>query len=84
MFHNGTPELVWSFKNLISWTINKKLQSVTLKLQNSIETQVNFRCVGFPARIIQEFLGGYIFLQLKNQRQEDATDIALKKLLFHG
>ena len=81
---NGIAKKSFRYQELCEWTINSKKKIVKLKIQGSTQDYfryVNFVCYGFRPRLVQEFIGGYVFLQLKKKRPEDATEELLKKLI---
>lgn len=81
---NGIAKRSFRYNELCEWTVNNKKKSVKLKIQGSSENYykyVNFTCFGFRPRLVQEFIGGYVFLQVKEQKPEDATEDLLKKLI---
>ena len=58
---------------------NKK--SAAQQNRNQKQITVHFYCVGFKAKILQEFIGGYVFMKLRRSRPEEANDDRLRKLI---
>jgi len=83
-FHNYISELRKSRKEvdpLSPGVLESRSRAAYVNYLKSDKIVLNFYCVGFKAKILEEFIGGYVFMMLREKRPEEADGAKLRSLI---
>lgn len=61
----------WRFNTMKSWNVNWDIKQFEIKFDDE---DLTFLCLNFDAKILHEFIGGYIFLSLRVKEKPETFD----------
>uniref|UniRef100_A0A0N5A855 PH domain-containing protein n=1 Tax=Syphacia muris TaxID=451379 RepID=A0A0N5A855_9BILA len=73
---NGESLKTWRFSNMKKWHVNWEVRCLKVQFEDDY---IEFKPFSADCKVVHEFIGGYIFLQLRNKEQNQA----LNENLFH-
>jgi len=75
--NNGEHLTTWRYNIVKAWNVNWETGYMMIQLGN--EENVVFQCVSAECKVVHEFIGGYIFLSMRNKESNQV----LNEELFH-
>ncbi|VDD89069.1 unnamed protein product [Enterobius vermicularis] len=66
----------WRFSNMKKWHVNWEIRHLKVQFE---EEDIEFKPLSADCKVVHEFIGGYIFLSLRNKEQNQT----LNEELFH-
>jgi len=75
--NNGEHLTTWRYNTVKAWNVNWETGYMMIQLGN--EENVVFQCVSAECKVVHEFIGGYIFLSMRNKESNQV----LNEELFH-
>lgn len=70
----GETVKTWRFNALKSWNVNWETKQIEILFEDE---ELVFTCLTADPRILHEFIGGYIYLSLRNAEKSAQVDEAM-------
>jgi len=67
----GETVKTWRFNTMKSWNVNWEIKQFEIIFDDE---NLTFTCVNCDAKILHEFIGGYIYLSLRAQEKSEPID----------
>uniref|UniRef100_A0A0K0EMK2 PH domain-containing protein n=1 Tax=Strongyloides stercoralis TaxID=6248 RepID=A0A0K0EMK2_STRER len=74
---NGESTKTWRFSNMKKWHVNWEIRELMIQFDGE---DVNFKPLSADCKVVHEFIGGYIFLQMRSKEKSQTLD----EELFHS
>jgi len=74
---NGDHIKTWRYSTMKAWNVNWETRHMMIQFED--DKNVIFQCLSADCKVIHEFIGGYIFLSMRNKE----TNQQLNQELFH-
>lgn len=68
---NGTLKKSWRYKLMINWNINWEVKRMRI---NFHDESIEFECLSADCKVIHEFIGGYIYMSMREKGKYDQFD----------
>ena len=62
--NNGSLLKSWRYNTLIDWNVNWEVKKMQI---NFNEEDIEFECLSADCKAIHEYIGGYIYLSMRNK-----------------
>lgn len=75
--NNGSLLKSWRYNTLIDWNVNWEVKKMQI---NFNEEDIEFECLSADCKVIHEFIGGYIYLSMRNKDNDRLDEVEFLKL----
>jgi kindlin 2 len=69
----------WQFSSMKSWNVNWDVKQFEIIFD---EDTLTFVCIGFDAKILHEFIGGYIYVSLRSENCNTSSNSSFNDDMF--
>lgn len=75
--NNGSLLKSWRYNTLIDWNINWEVKKMQI---NFNEEDIEFECLSADCKVIHEYIGGYIYMSMRNKDNDRLDEQEFLKL----
>jgi len=81
MDNSGDHIKTWRYNTMKAWNVNWEVRHMMVQFD---EESIVFECLSSDCKVVHEFIGGYIFLQLRSKDSSQTLDHELFHKLTGG
>jgi len=78
---SGSPIRTWRLTNMKAWNVNWEQRHMMVQFE---EESIALQCLSADPKVVHEFIGGYVFLQLRSREKSQTLDRELFQKLTGG